>query len=127
MATSGEVEGGELRLSEEERDQLYSLQLYTVRHRVGGAVSGVHADEGERLVGWVRAAMPGVGEREHERLRAAVEADRPPALLLHVHVLEVSAWGRVSWLLLWRALAVQEARLNAGTLGGHCWGWERGK
>jgi len=29
-------------------------------------------------------------------------------------------WARVSWLLLWHALAVQETRLNAGTLGGRC-------
>ncbi len=96
LATSGEVESGapgcvcELRLSEEERDRLYSDQLYTIRHRIGRTVGGAHVDEGARLVGWVREAMPGVGEREHERLRAAVEADRPPALLLHVHILEVS-------------------------------------
>jgi hypothetical protein len=96
LATSGEVESGELRLSEEERDRLYSGQLYTIRHRIGRTVGGAHVDEGERLVGWVREAMPGVGEREHERLRAAVEADRPPALLLHVHILEVSGASKLA-------------------------------
>lgn len=47
------------------------------------------SDPGE-LLKYVRSAMPAVTDEEHERMQAAVDEEKPPTLILHVEIVEVS-------------------------------------
>lgn len=42
------------------------------------------------LLKYVRGAMPAVSDEEHERMQAAVDEQKPPALILYVEIVEVS-------------------------------------